>query len=92
MPTYEKGSVLALTPPEDEFDPFTARGEVDAAAAITVSTTERVRCVQCDRCGKWRELADVDALPDEWFCELAQYGPEIQLLRGRGADVGRGRS
>ena len=22
MPTYEKGSVLALTPPEDEFDPF----------------------------------------------------------------------
>jgi hypothetical protein len=34
---------------------------------------ESMTCVQCDRCGKWREL--VGAVPDalldtEWFCEL----------------------
>jgi hypothetical protein len=42
----------------------------DAAASAAVGAKERVQVVQCDRCGKWRELADVGALPDEWFCEL----------------------
>ena len=43
----------------------------------TAAETEQVQCVQCDRCGKWRELADVDVLPDKWFCELnadQEYG------------------
>jgi hypothetical protein len=47
----------------------------DAADAV-----ESMTCVQCDRCGKWRELVGAlpdalpdtlpDVLPDEWFCEL----------------------
>ena len=41
-----------------------------ANPAITIAVKKQVGCVQCDRCGKWRELPDVDGLPDKWFCEL----------------------
>ena len=52
--------------------PATAIKGVDAAANNTGADQES--CVQCDRCGKWRELADVDGLPDKWFCELNADG------------------
>jgi hypothetical protein len=53
--------------------------------------------VQCDRCGKWREVVDIKALPDEWFCKLnadQKYSScevaEQDWSHGEGAD-GEGR-
>ena len=58
---------------EDDTD--TASVEDSPATAESVAA-ERVQCVQCDRCGKWRELATAAKLRpiDNWFCELNTDG------------------
>ena len=71
--TAQPPQIMAAQPPAADASAAVAVAKDDAAAAIVVAK-ERVACVQCDRCGKWRGLGDVDALPDEWFCELNADG------------------
>ena len=71
----DEGKLMATFPVAESTEQLTvARPSATAIkgveAAASNAGADQGPCVQCDRCGKWRALADVTALPDKWFCKL----------------------
>jgi hypothetical protein len=67
---YDAAARAAGRPEKANFELTFGFETEQSPTTVTAGHHDLVRCVQCDRCGKWRELADVNTLPDEWFCEL----------------------
>ena len=75
----DEGKLMATFPVAESTEQLTvARPSATAIKGVEATASnagaDQEPCVQCDRCGKWRALADVTALHDKWFCELNTDG------------------
>lgn len=62
-------------PPADDlaFGHVSSAGMGSSSKAKTAAEQAALQWIACDRCGKWRTLpshVDMDALPEQWYCEM----------------------